>query len=352
MTGFPTSIPLTRFGLVCLCAALAAPVSTLAEGEVTTQPAAVEQLREEAKKLGPLVKTDAVKAFLDATAGLPSISTRVVYRDKPNNLAYTAEEAEALPAEKRDKLQKAEYGEDFYYFTGYGSPLVYARPLDLVAAAAGIESFAGKRVFDFGYGSVGQLRLLASLGADAVGTEVQPVFRALYSEPGDQGVIKGRSGTDGKVTLVEGKWPAEDRVRTAVGGGFDVFTSKNTLKRGYIHPEREADPRMLIDLGVDDESYVRAMFDALKPGGYAIIYNLCPAPAPPDKPYIPWADGRCPFDRGLLEQVGFEVLEYNKDDCPAAFDFWFALGYEQGQSREELGRNLFAHYTLLRRPPK
>jgi SAM-dependent methyltransferase len=217
-------------------------------------------------------------------------------------------------------------------------------------AAAAWDGFEGKRVLDFGYGTVGQLRLMASLGADAVGTEVQPVFRALYSEPGDQGAIKGRSGSDGKVTLVHGQWPAGEGVGEAVGGGFDLFTSKNTLKRGYIHPEREADPRTLVHLGVNDEAFVRAMFDVLKPGGYAIIYNLSPAPAPPDKPYIPWADGRCPFDRALLERIGFEVIAYDVDDCPAAYDYWFALGYEDGKSREELARELFAHYTMLRRP--
>jgi len=251
-----------------------------------------------------------------------------------------------------EKLEKKEYGEEFYYYTGYGSPLVYARLLDIATAAGGINDFAGKRVFDFGYGTVGQLRLMASLGADAVGSEVQPVFQALYSEPGDKGVIKGRSGTDGKVTLVHGKWPTDETVRTAVGSGYDLFTSKNTLKRGYVHPEREADPRQLIDLGVGDEAYVRAIFDILKPGGHAIIYNLCPAPAPPDQPYIPWADGRCPFDRELLERVGFEVIAFDADDSAAAYDYWFAIGYNRGKSRDELSKELFAHYTLLRRPAK
>jgi len=52
-----------------------------------------------------------------------------------------------------------------------------------------VTSVDGKRILDFGYGTVGHLRLLASLGADMVGVEVDPLLRALYSAPGDQGAI-------------------------------------------------------------------------------------------------------------------------------------------------------------------
>ena len=80
---------------------------------------------------------------------------------------------------------------------------------------------------------------------------------------------------------------------------YDLVLSKNTLKRGYIHPERPTEDRKLIKLGVDDRAFVQAVYDMLEPGGLFLIYNLCPAQAPPDQPYIPWADGRCPFDRRL-----------------------------------------------------
>ena len=50
--------------------------------------------------------------------------------------------------------------------------------------------------------------------------------------------------------LVHGRFPADPKVVAAVGGGYDLFLSKNTLKRGYIHPAEKVDPRLLVDLGV------------------------------------------------------------------------------------------------------
>jgi hypothetical protein len=132
-----------------------------------------------------------------------------------------------------------------------------------------------------------------------------------------------------------------------VGGGYDVFVSKNTLKRGYIHPEQQVDPRMLVHLRVDDETYVRAVFDLLKPGGFALIYNLSPAPAKEGEPYKPWADGRSPFTRELYERVGFAVVAFDLDDSAAAREMGKALGWAEGM---DLEKDLFGTYTLLRKP--
>jgi hypothetical protein len=139
-------------------------------------------------------------------------------------------------------------------------------------------------------------------------------------------------------------------VRDAAGGDFDVILSKNTLKRGYIHPERPANPRMLVHLGVDDSTYVARLHDALKPGGFALIYNLSPALSRPDQPYQPWTDGRCPFERDLLERAGFEVLAYDLDDGPAARELAHALGWAAGPHPMDLATDLFAHAPLLRQP--
>jgi hypothetical protein len=311
------------------------------------------QIQEQAEKLKPLVKSKAVKEFLEATKLLPEVNTRILYLDKENNEAYNEAEAKRLPEEKREKLDRLEYDEEFYYFTRYGSPMIYARPLDIVAQVAskdGAEfTFQGKSVFDFGYGLVGHLRLLATLGARTVGTEVYPVLRALYSYTGDQGHITGTHAT-GTIKLIHGRYPAEPDVEAAVGAGFDIIISKNVLKRGYIHPEREADPRATIDLGVDDATFASACYDALNPGGLIIIYNISPKQNPADQPFIPWADGRCPFDKDLLEKIGFKTIAYDQDDQKAILDLWMALGYNQDQSREALATDLFAHYTLLQRP--
>ena len=41
----------------------------------------------------------------------------------------------------------------------------------------------------------------------------------------------------------------------AVGGDYDLIISKNTLKKGYVHPERPVEPRRLLNLGVDDADF-------------------------------------------------------------------------------------------------
>lgn len=324
-------------------------------------PTAVESLRAEAERLRPLVADDSVRAFLDATRGLPMIGTRTLFRSRDRSRAYTEAEAALLTDEQRAALEPLECDARFYYYTGYGSPLVYARPLDIVARhwrtgaeQDGIEParlFEGKRILDFGYGTIGHLRLLASLGADAHGVEVQPLFRALYSFPGDQGEIPGVAGApSGHITLHDGRWPADEELRAAVGSGYDLFISKNVLKRGYIHPAREVDERFLVHLGVDDETFCRAVFDALKPGGLALIYNISPAQTPSDQPYLPHADGECPFPHDLLEQTGFEVVALDTTDDEAIHAYWRALGYDQGKPAPELAKDLFTWYTLVRKP--
>ena len=154
------------------------------------------------------------------------------------------------------------------------------------------------------------------------------------------------SGQPGTVRMLYGHFPAEADLVSKVGGGYELFVSKNTLKRGYIHPEREVDPRKLVHLGVSDEIFLETVYALLEPGGLAMIYNLHPRQAGEDEPYIPWADGRCPFTRELCERTGFEVLAFDVDDCEAARAMGTALGWDE---QMDLKNNLFATYTLLRK---
>src|SRR5262249_46404554 len=121
------------------------------------------------------------------------------------------------------------------------------------------------------------------------------------------------------------------------------------LKMGYIHPSRQADKRQLIDLGVDDATFLRSVSDILKPGGYFMVYNLCPAPSPPDKPFIPWSDGRFPFARKLCEALGFKVIEFDKDDSEFARQMGHVLAWDDGKDGMDLKKDLFASYTLLQK---
>lgn len=320
---------------------LALAVLVVLASPAATDSSQVAALAREAQAVRPLFHSKLVNGFLDAVPALPHVETRTVYCDSSRTHCWTAAEAAALPDTQRAGLVKRELDEHFYYETRYGSPLAYARPLEILAQA-GFSDARNKKIADFGYGTIGHLRLLASLGADVHGIEVDPLLRSLYSP--DVGAA-GR----GKIALHHGQWPAEAPLAAEVGGGYDLFLSKNTLKHGYIHPAEPVNPRMLVHLGVDDSAYVAALARAVKPRGLVMIYNLCPAPAAPGKSYIPWADGRCPFERSLLERAGFEVLAFDRDDSPAARQMAHALGWDAGDQPMDLERDLFATYTLLRR---
>ena len=328
-----------RFRLTVLAVALTAASAVPARAQDSTSR--VVQLQAEARSLAPLVRTPLAREFLAMVPRLPSVQPRTIYRDSARTRAWTAREAEALPDSVRARLVPRKLDEKFYYDTRYGSPLAYVRALELLGAR-GVKSVKGRRIADFGCGMLGQLRLLAEMGAHTVGVDVDPLLTALYSEPGDQGTV----GT-GSVRLAIGQWPATPEMRSAVGEQLDLFVSKNTLKNGYLHPAEKVDPRMLVHLGVSDSEFVAALSRSVKKGGHVLIYNLCPAPAPPGKPYIPWADGRCPFPRADWERAGFKVLEFDRDDSPAAREMAHALGWDAGGMKLE--DDLFATWSLFER---
>ncbi len=314
-------------------------------------PGGVSQLRGEARSLGALVGSPLARSFLGAAPTLPAISARRLYQDEANRDYLTEAEVAALPEERRRSLKPVPIDENFYYTTKYGSPLAYARPIDLLGRS-GWDDLAGRKIFDFGYGTIGHLRLLGALGADVVGVDVDPLLRALYSAPEDQGIVRNARGRSGSIRLVHGRFPADETVRAAVGGGYDLILSKNTLKRGYVHPERPVDPRRLLNLGVDDARFVRTLFDALKPGGRVLIYNISPAPSPPGQPYKPWADGRCAFSREVWEGAGFHILAFDRDDSETMRRFAAALGWDRGDSPMDLKNDLFAQYSMMEKPAK
>jgi len=322
-----------------------------APAETAPAPGAVAQLQAEAAAMKPLVSSPLASGFLAAIGCLPPLEApRVVFHDKAQGRALSAEQAAAMTPEQLEGYERRELDEAFYYTTRYGTPVAFVRPLEILGQA-GVRTADGLKLADFGFGTIGQLRALAATGAGVTGIEVDALLQALYSQPGDTGTVArceaAGEGPDGGVTLVFGRFPAEAAAVERVGEGYDVFVSKNTLKRGYIHPEQPVDPRRLVQLGVDDEDFVRAVFALLKPGGFALIYNLCPAPAKDGEPYIPWGDGRCPFALELCEKAGFRVVEFDRDDTPAARAMGAALGWGTDM---DLEADLFGTYTLLRRP--
>jgi len=221
----------------------------------------------------------------------------------------------------------------------YGTPLAYARPYELLAQH-GLAEQVGAKIVDFGYGNIGQLMMLASLGADATGVDVDPLLPVMYA--GSNGPFQR-----GRVRTLSGK--LKD-LREQLGGGYTLFIAKNTFKRGYIHPEQPVTDRERIDLGSDDEAYLKIIYDLLAPGGFLMIYKLCPAPAKPGKKYIPWADGRSPFTHELYQQVGFRVLAFEVDDTPFARTMGRALGWNRGADAMDLDHDLFGQWTLVQKP--
>jgi hypothetical protein len=283
-----------------------------------------------------------VKDVLAKAAELPPRSPRTVWRNKGKNAALTDAQYNALTADEKATFTK-EVEDDEVYYAKYSSPLAYARALDL-AAKHGVDGIKGKSVVDFGYGDIGQLQMMARSGAEAVGVDVNSLLPALYAEPGDTGELG-----NGKVRIVDGRWPASEKTKALVGGPFDLFLSKNTLKRGYVHPQEKADPKMLIDLGVDDDAFLQAMHAAVKKDGLVVIYNLCPAPAAAGKPFLPWSDGHSPFTEAQWKKHGFDVVAFDVDDTESARKLAHALKWNEGDDGMDIEHDLFAWYTLLKR---
>ncbi len=230
--------------------------------------------------------------------------------------------------------------EALFYQGRYGSPLSYARAFD-VAESAGLKLAEGSKVFDFGYGTIGQLQMLAAMGIDVVAADVDPILPLMYERVKQQ-------APEGSIQLLHGQFPADTKLMEQAGNQFDLFISKNTLKKGYIHPTRQVtNPRQLIDLGVDDASFLAHIHRLLNPNGYIVIYNLCPAKAKDDEPYVPWADGECPFTREQLETAGFEILAFDQSDDQAARQLGKLLGWDA--SGISLENDLFAWFTIVRK---
>ena len=110
----------------------------------------LRRLMEEANALMPLAQSDIAKRFLNATDSLPGIAPRTVYVNEMTREYFSPAEFAALPEPTRVRLNKTELDEFRYYYTKYGSPLVFFRALD-VASSVGLADIAGKRILDFGY---------------------------------------------------------------------------------------------------------------------------------------------------------------------------------------------------------
>ena len=118
---------------------------------------------------------------------------RTVYRRGKAREWLDAAAFARLPAADRAAWTPMTIDEDTYQGLFYGSPLAYLLPLERLGGA-GFGDLRGKRVADFGHGGIGQLRLFAELGAEAVGIDVDPLQPVLYAAPGTRGRSARRAG--------------------------------------------------------------------------------------------------------------------------------------------------------------
>ncbi len=298
-------------------------------------PPALDEIKRLAQKAESFPHLPWVKAFIRAAQGLPPHPKQVFFHSADKKTWLTEADAAKLPEAERAQLVKQELDDEFYY-ARIADPLGYLRPFDVIGRAGFHPK--GKKVLDLGYGSIGQLKMLASLGADVTGIEVHPALPLLYAkENGKQG--------PGKVTVLHGYFPREPALVKAAGGGYQLFMSKNTLKKGYVHPDTgEAQ----IDVGPDD-AFLKTVHGMLAPRGFFFIYNFGPAPAAPGKPPIAMADIRCPFTKEAIEKAGFEVLAYNQADDAEGRAAAKVLEWNIGPDAMDVDHDLFAQYTLARR---
>ena len=283
-------------------------------------PPILPELRRLAVKLEPALEGPWVKEWLRGVNELKSV--------KPATWYCTKDRQKCVPKDPKNPEFSPRLVDDEFAYARITDPLGYARPFE-VLAAAGFEP-KGQKVLDFGYGNLGQLLMLERLGAQVHGVEIDALLPL------------ATKSVVGKVLLHHGYFASDTKLVKELGGGYDLFISKNTLKRGYVHPP---DAKGQIDLGLEDQQLLALVFGMLKPGGYFYIYNLAPAQA---QPYKPMADGRCPWSRELLQAAGFEVLAYDADDSMKARELGHLLEWDV--EGEDLQKTLFATYTLLRRP--
>jgi hypothetical protein len=267
---------------------------------------------------------------------------RWVYTRAKDRLSITPAQHAALPEAERADFAAKEHDAAFYFATYYGSPVAYARALE-VAGRFGPKSLLGLKLLDIGYGAIGGPRLMAGAGARVQALDVDSLLPALYNQPGDQGRVLGFDGRSGHLKLLNGVFAADPGLTAQIGGGHQLIVTKNTFKRGFMRPlpGRKA----WVSFEVTDELLLRALRDALAPGGLLVIYNISGAL----DPNRPSTDGRSPFTRQAFEGAGFQVLALNASDDAGARAMGQALGWAKDMG--DLSQNLFALYTVVQRAP-
>ncbi|MCU0699360.1 MAG: hypothetical protein MUC96_22885 [Myxococcaceae bacterium] len=286
-------------------------------------PPVRQELARLARQVAPQAETPWVRQWLATFETLEPVTPQTWFCSKP--------ERRCVKKAPPDAGFTARVVDDEFIYARIADPLGYLRAYELAAANGFVP--AKKKVVDFGYGNLGALLPLARLGANVHGVEVDPLL------------VAGTAAFQRRVTLHDGFFPKDGKLVQAMGKGVALWLSKNTLKRGYVHPAEPPGAKGSIDLGADDVATLKVIHSQLEPGGVFLIYNLA---AVRPGPYVPMADGRCPFSREAFVEAGFEVIAFDADDTPKAKAMARAL--EWSADWPDVGQTLVATWTLARRP--
>ena len=208
--------------------ALAVMLQTPA-AEPTAPP--TELIMQNAAAIQPQASSPFAKSLLAGFGFLQPHAPTVVWYNKETRTALPAAEASKMTEAQLTGYTKRDVDDNFYYFTRYGTPVAFVRPVEILGKA-GVKGADGLKLVDFGFGSIGQLRALAYMGADVTGIEVNPILQVIYArEPGQvTRCAAAGKGKDGSISLAFGQFPKEPAMVKKVGGGYDVFISKSNTQ--------------------------------------------------------------------------------------------------------------------------
>ena len=335
-----------RLAAFAVIAALSA-----ASGTGAAQDWGTTALAQEADRVAEIVTQPAVVEWLSKARELPEVEGQTLFvgpRDEGGfgREVYTPSQAREMNEQDLAAFKAVAFGPGRYYATNYGSPIAYATAL-ACAADAGMDSFAFKRILDIGYGQIGQLEMLARCGAEVDGVEVDPIVHLLYASTRPTDTVVADDGTKGRVSLHFGEWFGDWKFRNSVGKDYDLILARNILKHGYVQPEEPMESYDPINVGGDPAMGAQIIYEALKPGGIAVVYNLGAGPwRQEDGSYNAPADVRDPFGREAWEAAGFEVLHFQTNGSQLMREVGVALLWGRPEDLESYN----VLYTVVRRP--
>ena len=302
------------------------------------------QLKQDARTLSSAYTSPLAQRMLAQVGKLPVPEPKTIHATFRPNRVYTEDELGSMSEEDRAKVRTLEFEPANTYTTFYGTPLVYARVLELAQTRAGITTIDGADILDLGYGQLGQLRLWAQMGADVTGVEVDPILTALYEDSELLGDLDGDPETSGSLRVLECAFPQDEACAKNVGDGYELIVSRNLLKRGYVK-SMSVTPGFPepVGHGMEDDEILGAFYQALSPGGVLIIESLGSAPDPAK----PWSDISNPWDRAQWEGAGFEVIAHDEDENHFVREQGRALGWGESMNLDE---DLFSVYSIYRKP--